>query len=215
MGESGVEMVRYADDFVLLCRSEEDAQRALDKVKCWTAPAGLTLHPDKTHIVVAVVAGIISVGPMPSSPRMGCLLLPQLMQRNVNPLVGELLTGEPCAGEPHARFGGGRDREINRSLLPLSIDSKRLKSGDALIIDSVPGTILNYSPPQPTTVPPSADLRRCTAKAGSGFQVPGSILTPLRLRSGQAVRLCSLRRAQGKQDLRHGKPSSWNLEPGT
>jgi RNA-directed DNA polymerase len=51
MAESGVEMVRYADDFVLLCRNEEDAQRALEQVQRWTAPAGLTLHPDKTHIV--------------------------------------------------------------------------------------------------------------------------------------------------------------------
>lgn len=57
MAESGVEMVRYADDFVLLCRSEEDAQRALDQVKRWTAPAGLTLHPDKTHIVDATQCG--------------------------------------------------------------------------------------------------------------------------------------------------------------
>ena len=29
-------------------------------------------------------------------------------------------TGEPCAGEPHARFGGEEDRELNRSSLPLS-----------------------------------------------------------------------------------------------
>jgi len=57
MAESGVEMVRYADDFVLLCRSEEDAHRALDLVKRWTAPAGLTLHPDKTHIVDATQGG--------------------------------------------------------------------------------------------------------------------------------------------------------------
>ena len=57
MAESGVEMVRYADDFVLLCRSEEDAQRALDQVKRWTAPAGLTLHPDKTHVVDATQRG--------------------------------------------------------------------------------------------------------------------------------------------------------------
>jgi len=29
-------------------------------------------------------------------------------------------TGEPCAGDPHARFGGEGDREFNRSSLPLS-----------------------------------------------------------------------------------------------
>jgi len=50
---SGVEMVRYADDFVLLCHSEAAAQRALALVQQWTAEAGLTLHPEKTHIVDA------------------------------------------------------------------------------------------------------------------------------------------------------------------
>ena len=57
MAESGVEMVRYADDFVLLCRNEEDAQRALAMVQRWTASSGLTLHPDKTHIVDATQRG--------------------------------------------------------------------------------------------------------------------------------------------------------------
>ncbi len=43
-------MVRYADDFVILCRSEAEAQNALELVQQWTAQAGLTLHPDKTRI---------------------------------------------------------------------------------------------------------------------------------------------------------------------
>jgi len=30
-------------------------------------------------------------------------------------------SGEPYAGEPHVRFGGGRGRELNRLLLPLSL----------------------------------------------------------------------------------------------
>jgi RNA-directed DNA polymerase len=46
-------MVRYADDFVLLCRSREEAERALERVQVWTVPAGLTLHPIKTRIVDA------------------------------------------------------------------------------------------------------------------------------------------------------------------
>ena len=37
-----------------------------------------------------------------------------------SPLCGEPPTGEPCAGNPHARFGGRRGRELNRSFLPLS-----------------------------------------------------------------------------------------------
>lgn len=51
MAESGFEMIRYADDFVILCRSAEDAARALAVVQHWTARAGLTLHPTKTRVV--------------------------------------------------------------------------------------------------------------------------------------------------------------------
>ncbi len=51
MAQTGYEMVRYADDFVVLCRSEEEAQGALERVRNWTAQAGLTLHPEKTRIV--------------------------------------------------------------------------------------------------------------------------------------------------------------------
>jgi RNA-directed DNA polymerase len=47
----GVEMVRYADDFVLLCRSEEAAQTALACVQTWVEENGLTLHPGKTRLV--------------------------------------------------------------------------------------------------------------------------------------------------------------------
>jgi RNA-directed DNA polymerase len=48
---AGFEMVRYADDFVILCRTAEDAQQALALVQRWTATAGLRLHPEKTHLV--------------------------------------------------------------------------------------------------------------------------------------------------------------------
>jgi len=57
MAEQGYEMVRYADDFVLLCRSQEEAERALEEVKAWTAAAGLELHPQKTRIVDATQPG--------------------------------------------------------------------------------------------------------------------------------------------------------------
>ncbi len=50
---SGYEMVRYADDFVILCGSEAEARAALAKVQRWTAQAGLRLHPEKTGIVDA------------------------------------------------------------------------------------------------------------------------------------------------------------------
>ena len=51
MQQSGVEMVRYADDFVLLCRTEEEAQVALERVRAWTQAEGLQLHPEKTRVV--------------------------------------------------------------------------------------------------------------------------------------------------------------------
>jgi RNA-directed DNA polymerase len=51
MAERGFEMVRYADDFVVMCRSQEDAAAALAVVQQWTAQAGLTLHPTKTRLV--------------------------------------------------------------------------------------------------------------------------------------------------------------------
>jgi len=57
LAEQDVEMVRYADDFVILCRSREAAEQALDQVREWTARAGLTLHPDKTRLVDAREAG--------------------------------------------------------------------------------------------------------------------------------------------------------------
>ena len=50
-------IVNYADDFVILCRSEEEAQRALAQVRQWTAQAGRTLHPEKTRIVTAQPKG--------------------------------------------------------------------------------------------------------------------------------------------------------------
>lgn len=51
MADAGYEMVRYADDFVILCRNQEQAERALEEVKRYVHEAGLTLHPEKTHIV--------------------------------------------------------------------------------------------------------------------------------------------------------------------
>jgi len=57
MAEKGIEMVRYADDFVVLCRTEVAAQEALEVVREWTITVGLTLHPVKTRIVDATQIG--------------------------------------------------------------------------------------------------------------------------------------------------------------
>ena len=53
MAEQGFEMVRYTDDFVVLCRSPQEAAEALAVVRDWTENAGLTLHPVKTRLVHA------------------------------------------------------------------------------------------------------------------------------------------------------------------
>jgi len=53
MAAHGLEMVRYADDFVILCRSRQEAEGALALVQAWVAENGLTLHPTKTRIVEA------------------------------------------------------------------------------------------------------------------------------------------------------------------
>jgi RNA-directed DNA polymerase len=53
MAAAGIAMIRYADDFVILCRSREDAEAALSRVQEWVQANGLTLHPAKTRIVDA------------------------------------------------------------------------------------------------------------------------------------------------------------------
>jgi RNA-directed DNA polymerase len=62
MAKAGIEMVRYADDFVILCRSPEEATQALDMVQQWTAEAGLVLHPTKTRIVNATTEAFEFLG---------------------------------------------------------------------------------------------------------------------------------------------------------
>jgi RNA-directed DNA polymerase len=57
MAAAGWAMVRYADDFVILCRSEAEAHNAWDAVRAWVNEAGLTLHPEKTRVVDASVPG--------------------------------------------------------------------------------------------------------------------------------------------------------------
>lgn len=50
MAARGHRMVRYADDFVVLCRSREEAEAVLAEIRRWVAANGLALHPDKTHL---------------------------------------------------------------------------------------------------------------------------------------------------------------------
>lgn len=51
MAKAGQEMVRYADDFVILCESETEARKVMEQLQVWVEKAGLILHPTKTRIV--------------------------------------------------------------------------------------------------------------------------------------------------------------------
>jgi len=50
MQQKGYRMVRYADDFVVLCQTAEKAQAALEEVRSWVEQNGLSLSVDKTHM---------------------------------------------------------------------------------------------------------------------------------------------------------------------
>ena len=50
-------MIRYADDFVILCRSREEADTVMAIAREWVKENGLTLHPEKTRIVDMSQAG--------------------------------------------------------------------------------------------------------------------------------------------------------------
>ena len=57
MARTGKEMVRYADDFVVMCESRKEAEEVLEELREWMGQAGLTLHPTKTRIVDASQKG--------------------------------------------------------------------------------------------------------------------------------------------------------------
>jgi RNA-directed DNA polymerase len=57
MAERGYRMVRYADDFLILCRTRAEADAALALVEGWVASNGLSLHPTKTHVGDCVQPG--------------------------------------------------------------------------------------------------------------------------------------------------------------
>ena len=57
MAGQGRDMIRYADDFIILCRSRAEAEEAMAGVADWVKEAGLVLHPTKTRIVDASQPG--------------------------------------------------------------------------------------------------------------------------------------------------------------
>lgn len=57
ISESNNYMVRYADDFVILTKSMDEARHVLKMVQEWVLENGLTLHPDKTHVGNCLIEG--------------------------------------------------------------------------------------------------------------------------------------------------------------
>ena len=55
MRQAGFRLVRYADDMVVLCRTREEAEAALEKLAELIEARGLQLHPDKTRIAHLMV----------------------------------------------------------------------------------------------------------------------------------------------------------------
>jgi RNA-directed DNA polymerase len=57
MEAAGYQMIRYADDFVIMCRDETEARNALHQVQQLITERGLILHPEKTRIVDTTLPG--------------------------------------------------------------------------------------------------------------------------------------------------------------
>lgn len=59
---AGYRMIRYVDEFVVLCETRERVDSALKPIQGWVDQARLTLHPDKTRVVDARSEGFDFLG---------------------------------------------------------------------------------------------------------------------------------------------------------
>ncbi|MDQ7089836.1 MAG: reverse transcriptase domain-containing protein [Methylococcales bacterium] len=57
MRQAGYIMVRYADDFVILCDSQMEAKEALTLIRHWVDERELILHPEKTQLGNCLIKG--------------------------------------------------------------------------------------------------------------------------------------------------------------
>jgi RNA-directed DNA polymerase len=55
MRQAGYALIRYADDMIVLCRTEQEAEAALGKLRELVEVRGLQLHPDKTRLAHLMV----------------------------------------------------------------------------------------------------------------------------------------------------------------
>jgi hypothetical protein len=106
------------------CPSAQMAQKALAEVRIWVQEIELILHPDKTHTGDCSLAGqgIEFLGYRFKAGRRW------VRKKSLKALKDRILakTGrsrgdsvDPCAGEPHARFGGRCEHGSSRPLSAL------------------------------------------------------------------------------------------------
>lgn len=51
INKHGIPMIRYADDFVVLTKSKEEAEHIRTKIKQWAENKGLVIHPEKSKLI--------------------------------------------------------------------------------------------------------------------------------------------------------------------
>ena len=57
LSDGELRYVRFADDFVVMCRTRDEAEKVLAVIQDWVDKHGLTLHPEKTRVGNCVVKG--------------------------------------------------------------------------------------------------------------------------------------------------------------
>ena len=62
MAEQGHEMIRYADDFVIMTKTQKECEQAMETLQIWIDEAELMLHPEKTKIVDVEMEGFDFLG---------------------------------------------------------------------------------------------------------------------------------------------------------
>ena len=94
-------LVRYADDFVVICRTRQDAQEALEKVKQIMVKLKLTLHPTKTRIVNMNQEGFDFLG----------FHFHKMKSKNTHKLVPYMWPGQKAMKKVRKKIHGITDRK--------------------------------------------------------------------------------------------------------
>ena len=122
------------DDFVVLCRTQEEAEAVLAFLRDWTTAAGLTLHPTKTRIVSAESEGFARSG----RERKACRNCRTSCDRSLGaPTETASAPLLPDAGNPPVRFGG---RGGANHATPTSIRGSRSNGPSRAIAARATGT---------------------------------------------------------------------------